>query len=66
MWEVIGFGIYVSETFGLLRSTRGYGAYGVSFATHSTTYRYSTPTCKGNLTILRRILHLDLAKGNPK
>jgi hypothetical protein len=22
--------------------------------------------CKGNLTILRRILHLDLAKGNPK
>jgi hypothetical protein len=24
------------------------------------------PGCKGNLTILRRILHLDLAKGNPK
>jgi hypothetical protein len=23
-------------------------------------------TCKGNLTILRRILYLDLAKGNPK
>jgi hypothetical protein len=22
--------------------------------------------CKGNLTTLRRILHLDLAKGNPK
>jgi hypothetical protein len=22
--------------------------------------------CKGNLTILRRILHLDQAKGNPK
>jgi hypothetical protein len=22
--------------------------------------------CKGNLTILRRILYLDLAKGNPK
>jgi hypothetical protein len=22
--------------------------------------------CKGNLTILRIILHLDLAKGNPK
>jgi hypothetical protein len=22
--------------------------------------------CKGNLTILRRILHLDLAKENPK
>jgi hypothetical protein len=22
--------------------------------------------CKGNLTILRRILHLDLAKGDPK
>jgi hypothetical protein len=22
--------------------------------------------CKGNLTILRRVLHLDLAKGNPK
>jgi hypothetical protein len=22
--------------------------------------------CKGNLTILRRILHLDLAKRNPK
>jgi hypothetical protein len=22
--------------------------------------------CKGNLTILRRLLHLDLAKGNPK
>jgi hypothetical protein len=22
--------------------------------------------CKSNLTILRRILHLDLAKGNPK
>jgi hypothetical protein len=22
--------------------------------------------CKGNLTILRRILHLDLAKANPK
>jgi hypothetical protein len=22
--------------------------------------------CKGNLTILMRILHLDLAKGNPK
>jgi hypothetical protein len=22
--------------------------------------------CKGNLTALRRILHLDLAKGNPK
>jgi hypothetical protein len=22
--------------------------------------------CKGNLTILKRILHLDLAKGNPK
>jgi hypothetical protein len=22
--------------------------------------------CKGNLTVLRRILHLDLAKGNPK
>jgi hypothetical protein len=25
-----------------------------------------TTSCKGNLTILRRILHLDLAKGNPK
>jgi hypothetical protein len=24
------------------------------------------PACKGNLTTLRRILHLDLAKGNPK
>jgi hypothetical protein len=24
------------------------------------------PCCKGNLTILRRILHLDLAKGKPK
>jgi hypothetical protein len=23
-------------------------------------------SCKGNLTILRRILHLDLAKGDPK
>jgi hypothetical protein len=23
-------------------------------------------TCKGNLTVLRRILYLDLAKGNPK
>jgi hypothetical protein len=23
-------------------------------------------TCKGNLTDLRRILHLSLAKGNPK
>jgi hypothetical protein len=22
--------------------------------------------CKGNLTVLRRILYLDLAKGNPK
>jgi hypothetical protein len=22
--------------------------------------------CKGNLTALRRILHLDLAKGDPK
>jgi hypothetical protein len=22
--------------------------------------------CKSNLTVLRRILHLDLAKGNPK
>jgi hypothetical protein len=22
--------------------------------------------CKGNLTVLRRIFHLDLAKGNPK
>jgi hypothetical protein len=22
--------------------------------------------CKGNISILRRILHLDLAKGNPK
>jgi hypothetical protein len=26
----------------------------------------SGPHCKGNLAILRRILHLDLAKGNPK
>jgi hypothetical protein len=26
----------------------------------------SLPGCKGNLTVLRRILHLDLAKGNPK
>jgi hypothetical protein len=26
----------------------------------------SDDSCKGNLTILRRILHLDLAKGNPK
>jgi hypothetical protein len=26
----------------------------------------STADCKGNLTILRRVLHLDLAKGNPK
>jgi hypothetical protein len=25
-----------------------------------------SPPCKGNLTILRRILHLDLAKGNTK
>jgi hypothetical protein len=24
------------------------------------------PVCKGNLTDLRRILHLSLAKGNPK
>jgi hypothetical protein len=24
------------------------------------------PVCKGNLTNLRRILHLSLAKGNPK
>jgi hypothetical protein len=24
------------------------------------------PSCKGNLTDLRRILHLSLAKGNPK
>jgi hypothetical protein len=22
--------------------------------------------CKGNLTVIRRKLHLDLAKGNPK
>jgi hypothetical protein len=26
----------------------------------------ATAVCKGNLTILRRLLHLDLAKGNPK
>jgi hypothetical protein len=25
-----------------------------------------SPGCKGNLTILRRILYLDLAKGNSK
>jgi hypothetical protein len=29
-------------------------------------WRLSHSHCKGNLTILRRILHLDLAKGNPK
>jgi hypothetical protein len=26
----------------------------------------TSPICKGNLTDLRRILHLSLAKGNPK
>jgi hypothetical protein len=30
-------------------------------------YRHITyPLCKGNLTDLRRELHLSLAKGNPK
>jgi hypothetical protein len=28
--------------------------------------RNSEGSCKGNLTDLRRILHLSLAKGNPK
>jgi hypothetical protein len=27
---------------------------------------YRRGMCKGNLTILRRMLYLDLAKGNPK
>jgi hypothetical protein len=27
---------------------------------------FETAFCKGNLTNLRRILHLSLAKGNPK
>jgi hypothetical protein len=30
------------------------------------TNQHPSTACKGNLTILRRILHLDLAKGNPK
>jgi hypothetical protein len=29
-------------------------------------YQDEKETCKGNLTDLRRILHLSLAKGNPK
>jgi hypothetical protein len=29
-------------------------------------HHYEDVVCKGNLTILRRILYLDLAKGNPK
>jgi hypothetical protein len=28
--------------------------------------QWQGPDCKGNLTDLRRILHLSLAKGNPK
>jgi hypothetical protein len=31
-----------------------------------TVYGYKDRGCKGNLTDLRRILHLSLAKGNPK
>jgi hypothetical protein len=30
------------------------------------TLQWFTDVCKGNLTDLRRILHLSLAKGNPK
>jgi hypothetical protein len=34
--------------------------------THTTITAEGTARCKGNLTDLRRILHLSLAKGNPK
>jgi hypothetical protein len=29
-------------------------------------FQPNCPVCKSNLTVLRRILHLDLAKGNAK
>jgi hypothetical protein len=50
---------YTSERFGWLRSTCGEGACGVSTVSYP-------GLCKGNLTDLGRILHLSLAKGNPK
>jgi hypothetical protein len=34
--------------------------------TQTLEYTKNKYNCKGNLTILRRILYLDLAKGNPK